>query len=91
MGEVVKFRRPRRKIRPRRPGQSGTIILFTGVWHGHLGEPQHPLKRTRRPKPKASSEMLAPEKSTAMKSVPRKSVRKRSRDIHAKPLDTISG
>jgi hypothetical protein len=51
MGDVLKFRRPRRKTGTRPPAQSGTIILFTGVWRGRLTDleasPQQPLRSRR--------------------------------------------
>lgn len=48
MGEVVKFRRPRRKGRPSLPDEPGTIILFTGIWYCRETHPEPPPKRTRR-------------------------------------------
>lgn len=50
MGEVLKFKRPRRRTRtrPTPPTHSGTVILFTGIWYGREAKPDPAPKRTRR-------------------------------------------
>jgi hypothetical protein len=59
MGEVLKFRRPRRRSRPMPQTQPGTVVLFTGVWYGReINQPDAAPKRTRRTSAKRPSKTL---------------------------------
>jgi hypothetical protein len=90
MGEVLKFRRPRRRFRPSLPMQAGTIILFTGIWYGRLPEPETQPKRNRRTRQKVAQDALLPEPTLVRQALPQKSVRKRRTTIQANPVDNFS-
>lgn len=47
MGEVLKFKRPKRRSRPSVLAHPGTLIFFTGVWHQRQSDPVAAPKRRR--------------------------------------------
>lgn len=50
MGEVLKFRRPRRKSHPLAPAECGTILLFTGIWHARQVDAESSRRPGRSPR-----------------------------------------
>jgi hypothetical protein len=61
MGEVLKFRRPRRRSRPMLQTQPGIVVLFTGVWYGReTKQPDVAPKRARRTSAKRPSKSQNP-------------------------------
>lgn len=96
MGEVLKFRRPRRRTRASLPTQSGTIFLFTGVWRGRLDEPETSPQPPRKLRVKRSADKLADAASpqpdsTASNAVPDGDIPKRGGKARMSRRDKISG